>query len=92
MSDCGDSLGCFRHCKSEPNCQADDTELIVTTGLHSRADPDEPEIEFKLGGKLFSNGSVSLLHTKNIQIVDSPSNNASFGTFCVQIGQLIKSH
>ena len=43
----------------EPKCEADDTELIVTMGLDKRADSSQPEIEFKIGGKLLSNGSVS---------------------------------
>ena len=42
----------------EPKCEADDTELIVTMGIDKRADPSQPEIEFKIGGKLLSNGSV----------------------------------
>ena len=44
----------------EPKCEADDTELIVTMGIDKRADQSQPEIEFKIGGKLLSNGSVSI--------------------------------
>jgi len=57
ISECGKSLGCFRHCKTEPECEADDTELIVTMGMDDRADPKQPEIEFRIGGKLFDNKS-----------------------------------
>ena len=60
ISECGKSLGCFRHCKTEPECEADDTELIVTMGMDDRADPKQPEIEFRIGGKLFDNKSVSI--------------------------------
>lgn len=59
VSKCGESLGCFRQCRSEPNCAPDDTDLLVTVGLDDRSDPEYPEMEFKLGGRLASNKSVS---------------------------------
>ena len=54
--DCGRSLACFKQCRTAPKCDPDESELLVTMGTDDRGNSEE-DIIFKLGGKLFSNGS-----------------------------------
>ena len=54
--DCGRSLACFKQCRTAPQCDPDESELLVTMGTDDRGNSEE-DIIFKLGGKLFSNGS-----------------------------------
>ncbi|CAB4066561.1 unnamed protein product [Lepeophtheirus salmonis] len=49
LKGCGKSMSCFRYCKMEPFCDADETEYMLTIS----EDPKNPEsVMFKLGGKV----------------------------------------
>ena len=49
-------MACFKHCRTTPRCDPDDSELLVTMGVDDRGE-DSEDIIFKLGGKLFTNSS-----------------------------------
>ena len=51
--DCGRTRGCFRTCKTEPNCPTDQVDYIVTMDT-SKSDSSigSNEVMFRLGGKL----------------------------------------
>lgn len=63
ISECGDSLGCYRYCHKDPGCAFSEANYLVTMGEDLNSDPSRPEIEFKLGGTLSTNGSVSFTIT-----------------------------
>ena len=53
-------------------------------GLNDRAEPNQPEMEFKIGGKLFSNRTVS--YTKGFEIPNKMFRfNSFFSIKCIFI-------
>ena len=77
-------MACFKHCRTAPRCDPDDSDLLVTMDVDERGE-DSDDIIFKLGGKLFTNSSDYIAigvgsdyYMRNMDIVACSRDRKSF--------------